>query len=129
MKKLSLVLLVALMLSGVIGKAQNAPDVSGFWSLSNGAAIKISQNGGKVSWTLQDGCCNYSSEGKWKTEEGGYFSVVVERKSKSNSCITYLKVKMTPLTDTKMQFEESAMDQNCDVKLGYKNSFTMQKQD
>jgi len=126
MKKIMLVF-VAVILFSFVGNAQT-PDIAGLWTASNGSAIKISQNGDKVSWNLQDGGFTYTADGKWNASKG-YFSVAIERKSKTNGCVTWLKVKFTPLNDTTAQFEESAMDQNCDLKLGYKNTFTFRKQD
>jgi hypothetical protein len=124
MKKLLFILILALV--STLGYAQKAPDISGIWAASNGATLTIVQKGKKVNWVHEDSGFKYVAQGSWFAKQE-VFLISVQRTNKVDKCLTHLRVQLTIFSDTKAQFEESAMDGKCDVKIGYRNSYTLTK--
>jgi len=129
MKKLSLVLFmfVALMLSGIVGKAQTAPDISGLWTSKSGRSLKIEQQGNKVWWSDTDVSFNYDAKGSYKGDD--IFSVISDRRSKKDGCTTYLKFKFTVISETEMYAVITGMDNKCDISTSYQATDVYTKQD
>jgi hypothetical protein len=128
MIKKGLLIFVAVMLFGLVGKAQDVPDISGVWTYLK-VAVEIKQDKEKISYALDAWGYKYTFEGKWKKDNGGYFSVIMKRTTKSDGCFVMLKVKLTPITDTTMQYDEQGIENKCGITSDYKGSLIMEKQD
>jgi len=127
MKKVSLVLLVALMLSGIVGKAQDVPDISGVWKVSNGAVINMKQDGKKISWNMKDNGFTYSFTGSYKGDD--VFKGSIERKNNANGCTTYIKAVYTVQGDSKLHYLGTGMDNQCDLRTTFSETFIFTKED
>ena len=127
MKKVSLVFVVTLMLLGIVGKAQNVPNIAGLWTSKSGRSLKIEQQGNKVWWTDTDVSFNYDAKGSYKGDD--VFSVISDRRNKKDGCTTYLKFKFTVISDTEMHAVITGMDNKCDISTSYQNTDVYTKQD
>lgn len=112
----------------------HAPYIAGRWDVSNGSSLNIQQKkiaglgvvSNAINWSGSDRNFLYSASGKWNSI--GYFEVNVQRESRLNGCITFLfmviKINSGNKTGT---LEESAKDNRCDLRIGYKSKFTIKK--
>ena len=133
MKKSLMVLFLSLFACIVV--YSQVPHMRGRWKVSNGSELEINQSRGRplntwssaISWSGIDSGFTYVAKGKWNAK--GYFEVNVERKSRQNGCITFLfiVIKLDPGNQTGT-LEESAKDNKCDLRIGYKKKFTIKKQ-
>ena len=114
-----------------------APDIAGRWNVSNGSELNIRQSrnyksgvgfiaSSNISWSGSDSGFFYIAKGKWNSK--GYFEVNVERKSRQNGCVTFLFMVIKLDSGNKTgTLEESAKDNKCDLRIGYKQKFTIRK--
>lgn len=101
-----------------------APDMSGAWVLSNGVVIDVSQNSNTVSWPGMDNGFTYSTVADW---DGEKFEGVLVRKSRTNGCSTEMKVLFTPKLDASAEIKTTALDNNCDLRIGFGETFTLKR--
>jgi len=128
MKKVSFVILVALMLSGFVGKAQNYPDISGLWKTSAGELYSFSQDGAKVSCFFNNTNFDHTADGKFVNKNT--IRMTLTRKNKTNNCVTYMKITiiLNDFGDEMSSFTWESMDSNCDLKSGQTATFKAFKQ-
>lgn len=131
-----MVLLLSLF-ANILVYSQDIPYIDGRWTVSNGSELNIRQRrtlgqgfpipgSANISWSGSDSGFFYIAKGKWNSK--GYFEVNVERKSRQNGCITFLfiVIKLDPGNKTGT-LEESAKDNKCDLRIGYKKKFNIKK--
>ena len=115
------------MLSGLVGKAQNAPDVSGIWVRGGSLSIKLEQSGEKVTVTCNTAA--YHHTGTLQYRGNDIFKGTLERKNVSTGCVTYLSWAIEYISDTKLRQSEGGLDSNCDLTPAYKaDNLIMTKQ-
>ncbi len=115
------------MLSGIVGKAQEVPDISGLWKRNDGLMFKFSQNDKKVTVILDVSTLHHVVTMTYKGND--IFKGTMDRRNTSNGCTTYLSWKVELVSDTQMRLSEGALDSNCDVPISYKADFVLTKQD
>jgi hypothetical protein len=133
MKKSLMVLFLSLF-ANILLYSQTIPYIEGKWNVSNGSSIDIRQikprpstRYSRISWFESDKGFFYNARGEWNSR--GYFEVDVQRKSRKNGCITYLFMVIKLASGNKTgTLEESAKDNKCDLRIGYKQRFTIEKQ-
>jgi len=75
MKNVSCMILVALMLSGIVGKAQN---ISGNWKSSEGFSMNVKQSGTTISFTFQSGGFTYEGAGFIRNSKTVHVIIICE---------------------------------------------------
>jgi len=101
-----------------------APDFRGTWLLSNGSVMKVAQDGRTISWPGEDDGFTYSTELEW---QGAEFSGACVRRNKRDGCTTRLKFVVMPLSENEAFVHSSAMDEHCDLRLGFQETFTWRR--
>jgi hypothetical protein len=102
-----------------------APDISGAWLLSDGSVIDITQDASNhLSWPGIDSGFTYSTTAEW---DGERFDGVTVRKNRSNGCCTELRILLTTQPDGTATIDSSALDNNCDLRVGFKEHFTLRR--
>jgi uncharacterized lipoprotein YehR (DUF1307 family) len=127
MLKKVVLIMAAVMLFGYVTKAQNVPDVAGIWKVSNGAVINMKQDGKKISWNMKDNGFTYSFTGSYKGDD--VFKGSIERKNNSTGCTTYIKAVYTLQSESKLHYLGTGMDNQCDLRTTFSETFIFTKED
>jgi hypothetical protein len=101
MIKKVMLIFVAVMLFGFVGKAQNVPDIEGVWTRTGDhLAITIQQNGSNATITLTT--TGWDHFGKVKYKGNDIFKGTMKRTTRSNGCVTNISQKIEVLTENQI---------------------------
>ena len=101
-------------------KVKKVPAMKGAWLFSNGHSVDITQRGNTIAWAFQSNAgYKHLITCEW---DGEQFIGVCVRTSPGSGCITRLRMVITMLSETRFTIDSSALDANCDLPLGWKES-------
>jgi hypothetical protein len=101
-------------------KTTKVPSMKGEWRLSSGDSWDITQRGNTITWAFQSNIgYKHLCTCEW---DGERFTGVMRRQSPGSGCMTRLRVVITMLSETHFQSNVTALDANCDLPVGWKDS-------
>jgi hypothetical protein len=101
-------------------KTTKVPSMKGEWRLSSGDSWDITQRGNTITWAFQSNIgYKHLCTCEW---DGDRFTGVMRRQSPGSGCMTRLRVVITMLSETHFQSNVTALDANCDLPVGWKDS-------